>query len=161
MWMVKAIFLVFSITGLHSKNPYYGTIARYCKKHDLKVKIIYYQCLVENGTFNPKRKSHKDAYGIMQITVPNFRFFWKKQHKYKCPLTDKTIIEILKVPEYNIMVGCWYMRYLLDRYDQNYIQALSKYNMGHNNAKDNLSYANKILMYVINTIKEEDKSEEL
>src|SRR5918997_1458967 len=36
----------------------------------------------------------------------------------------------LATPEINIAYGCWYLRYLLDRYDENEVLALAAYNGG-------------------------------
>ena len=34
-------------------------------------------------------------------------------------------------PQINISYGCWYLRYLLDRYDGNKVAAIAAYNAGH------------------------------
>ena len=36
-------------------------------------------------------------------------------------------------PELNIRMGCWYLRFLLDRYDQDRPSSLAAYNAGHGN----------------------------
>ena len=41
--------------------------------------------------------------------------------------------EQLKVPQYNIRLGCWYLRFVLDRYQQDRPSALAAYNAGHGN----------------------------
>ncbi len=39
----------------------------------------------------------------------------------------------LTEPGFNIRMGCWYLRFLLDRYDQDRPSALAAYNAGHGN----------------------------
>ena len=39
----------------------------------------------------------------------------------------------LTQPAFNIRMGCWYLRFLLDRYEQDRPSALAAYNAGHGN----------------------------
>ncbi len=41
--------------------------------------------------------------------------------------------EKLTEPAFNIRMGCWYLRFLLDRYEQDRPSALAAYNAGHGN----------------------------
>lgn len=147
--MNRIIFFILSLF-LYSENPYMPAFEKHCKYYDLNKKIIFYQAVKENSKFCRYAKSHANAYGIMQVQVRTFKHVYKWEYGKKCIFENKTIMELLKIPEYNIWAGCAYMRYLLNKYKQNYIIALSHYNMGEYSKKYNWRYVNEILLNAVN-----------
>lgn len=85
-------------------------------KYDLPRKIIYRQVYYESG-FNCDAVSHRGARGYMQIMPKTF-----------AEIQDK--IKIANDAYGNIQAGCYYMRFLMDRYDNDVMLALAAYNSG-------------------------------
>lgn len=70
--------------------------------------------------------SRSGAKGYMQLMPDTALFIAKNSGGTRFELTD------LANPDINIRYGSWYLRYLLDRYEQNRIAAIAAYNAGHN-----------------------------
>lgn len=73
------------------------------------------------------RTSHAGARGLMQITPQTALFVAERSGGQSFVLSD------LSRPDINIAYGCWYLRYLLDRYRGNVTLAVAAYNAGHSN----------------------------
>ena len=73
--------------------------------------------------------SHADARGLMQITPQTAEEIEK--------LSGGTTFELedLSDPEINIRYGTFYLRHLLDIYDDDVVAALAAYNAGPGNAE--------------------------
>jgi soluble lytic murein transglycosylase len=71
--------------------------------------------------------SDAGAKGLMQILPDTARFIAFKSGGTEFEQGD------LADPQINISYGCWYLRYLLDRYDGNIVAAVAAYNAGHEN----------------------------
>jgi soluble lytic murein transglycosylase len=69
--------------------------------------------------------SKAGAKGLMQILPETATFVAKRTGGTDFEESD------LSDPQINISYGCWYLRYLLDRYDGNRIAAIAAYNAGH------------------------------
>lgn len=65
------------------------------------------------------------AKGLMQILPDTAQFIAKRTGGTQFELRD------LANPQVNISYGCWYLRYLLDRYGGNEVAAVAAYNAGH------------------------------
>lgn len=65
------------------------------------------------------------AKGLMQILPETADFVARKTGGTEFEHGD------LSDPQINIAYGCWYLRYLLDRYDDNSTAAIASYNAGH------------------------------
>ncbi|UCG85575.1 MAG: transglycosylase SLT domain-containing protein [Gemmatimonadota bacterium] len=70
------------------------------------------------SAFNPRAKSHANAYGLAQVQVPTARF-------YKSDITAEQLYE----PELNLKIGFRYLRDLLETYGDIRL-ALLAYNRG-------------------------------
>ena len=83
--------------------------------------VIYAESRFRDAT------SHAGARGLMQITPETAR--------YIANLSGGTAFEQgdLATPQVNISYGAFYLRYLLERYDQNTVLALAAYNGGEGN----------------------------
>jgi soluble lytic murein transglycosylase len=71
--------------------------------------------------------SNAGARGLMQITPATAEFIARQSGGTRFVQAD------LATPQINISYGTYYLRYLLDRYDQNEALAVAAYNAGHGN----------------------------
>jgi soluble lytic murein transglycosylase len=69
--------------------------------------------------------SDAGAKGYMQILPDTAKFIAKRSGGTQFELRD------LANPQINIAYGCWYLRYLIQRYDGNQLAAIAAYNAGH------------------------------
>jgi soluble lytic murein transglycosylase len=76
------------------------------------------------------QESHAGALGLMQITPQTARVIERLSGGSTFVTSD------LSDPEINISYGSYYLRYLLDRYDQNEVAALAAYNAGTGNVDE-------------------------
>jgi soluble lytic murein transglycosylase len=65
------------------------------------------------------------AKGLMQILPGTAQFIAKRSGGTQFEVRD------LANPQVNISYGCWYLRYLIDRYNGNEVAAVAAYNAGH------------------------------
>ena len=77
--------------------------------------------------FDQKAVSHVGAVGMMQLMPKTAE--WIAQEG-ELPYTD------LKEPRQNIMLGTWYIDYLLKKYHNNEVLALAAYNAGRGNVDE-------------------------
>jgi peptidoglycan lytic transglycosylase len=76
--------------------------------------------------FNPSTSS-AGALGLMQLLPSTAHFIAQRTGGTRFTTED------LATPDVNIAYGSWYLRYLLDRYDENVVLALAAYNGGETN----------------------------
>ena len=69
--------------------------------------------------------SDAGAKGYMQILPDTAKFIAKRSGGTQFELHD------LASPQVNIAYGCWYLRYLIQRYGGNQVAAIAAYNAGH------------------------------
>jgi soluble lytic murein transglycosylase len=81
--------------------------------------VIYGESKFRNQT------SSAGAKGLMQILPATADFVARKSGGTEFEHGD------LANPQINISYGCWYLRYLLERYDGNAVAAVAAYNAGH------------------------------
>jgi soluble lytic murein transglycosylase len=74
--------------------------------------------------------SEAGAKGYMQILPGTAKFIAKRSGGTEFELHD------LANPQINIAYGCWYLRYLIQRYDGNQLAAVAAYNAGHEHVDD-------------------------
>lgn len=104
----------------------YGDSIEECASaYDLD-KYLVMGIISTESSFDSEAQSHKDAHGLMQLKdetalwcVENLELDISKDDIHK--------------PENNILIGCAYMRYLLDLYDGNIDTAVAAYNAGLGN----------------------------
>ncbi len=97
-----------------SNNSFDPVIQQAARIHQVDFALVKAIIKAESG-FNPMAVSHAGAQGLMQIMPANFESFG---------------IANAFDPEENILAGTRYLRYLMDRYDQNLHLALAAYNAG-------------------------------
>lgn len=88
--------------------------------------------------FDDNAHSHKNAVGLMQITVETGEWA-AKEMGYSSFTKDNLYDE-----EYNIRMGCWYLRRLNDTFDKDLDLTIAAYNAGPTNVQtwlDNEKYS--------------------
>ena len=94
-------------------------------------KNLVYALIMAESNFNPNAVSSKDATGLMQLTSDTALWCAEK-------IGDENLAADLTVPEVNIRLGCYYLKYLIDRYGEE-STALAAYNAGSGNVDEWLS----------------------
>ena len=104
---------------------YKDIIVKYSEKYNLQPELVSSLILAESS-YNKNTVSRAGAVGLMQVlpTTAN-----EIQEKLNYGTYD------LKNPNDNIEFGCYYLRYLLNYYNNDLIYSLCAYNAGLNNVK--------------------------
>ena len=138
----KAIFIIslmLLISCAFAAPSIYKTVMKFI--YPVADEEIIYKCATENeldpylvlsvikaeSNFVSDALSHKDAKGLMQITDETGK--WAAE---KMGIEDFEVMD-LNTPSINVSIGCWYLRDLLDKYDNNITLALCAYNAGSTN----------------------------
>ncbi|MDD5793955.1 lytic transglycosylase domain-containing protein [Clostridium sp. HCP1S3_B4] len=106
-------------------------IEEYSKEYDIDPKFVL-SIIKAESKFNTSAKSHKDAYGLMQITDETGKWIAKQMN-----ITDYSK-EKLYDEEYNIKMGCWYINDLQKEFN-NIDLVIVAYNAGRGNVNEWLS----------------------
>lgn len=114
-------------------------------KYDLSPKLIASIINVESS-FKENSRSNKNAIGLMQIKLTTANYM--KELNNSKPITELELFS----PSTNIDLGCQYLRYLINKFD-NIDTAICAYNAGETNVRNWLksgvySLDGKTLMYV-------------
>lgn len=91
---------------------------------DLEPAYLYAVILAESS-FRPAAESRVGALGLMQVMPDTGRWI-----AGKLDLADTFTVDMLTDPALNVRFGSWYLRYLLDRYDQDKRCASAAYHAG-------------------------------
>jgi soluble lytic murein transglycosylase len=112
--------------------------------------------IAEESSFNPNAHSSADARGLMQVTPILIREWtlrkgYTEEHQAFAKEFAKRIAEahlsadqIIYDPQINVKIGCWYLHYLLNKYESQSLQiplALAAYNAGPSKAEGWLHHA--------------------
>ena len=116
-----AAYIVSSLEVTHKED-----IDFFCGEYSLDKSLVYAVIKTESG-FKKEALSPKGAVGLMQITPETAK--WCAEKIGKTELYDS-----LADPRSNIELGCFYLSYLLERYEGSETAALSAYNAGAGNA---------------------------
>ena len=104
---------------------YRGIIVEYSEKYNLSPELISSIINAESG-FDKDSVSYSGAMGLMQV-IPSTAV----EISNKLGYNEYDIFN----PRTNIEFGCFYLRYLLDYYNEDLIYSLCAYNAGLNNVK--------------------------
>jgi soluble lytic murein transglycosylase len=139
--MKKTIFVILAVilimvSFFYFETPYYllrpvfhkQIINKYAKDYKLDPILIIAIIKVESNFFR-RAKSQRGAIGLMQL-LPSTA----KELSNEIGFKDFKA-EDLENPEVNIHLGMFYVRKLLDEFDNNEILALSAYNAGVSNVE--------------------------
>lgn len=91
--------------------------------------LLIWAVMREESGFLPTAVSSSGARGLMQLLPSTAR--WIAEEKLRLPYRE----ELLFDPDYNIRLGTWYLRYLLDQFQGNTAWAVAAYNAGPGNIR--------------------------
>lgn len=91
--------------------------------------ILIWAVMREESGFLPTAVSSSGARGLMQL-LPSTAH-WIAEEKLHIPYREELLFE----PNYNIRLGTWYLRYLLDQFGGNTAWAVAAYNAGPGNIR--------------------------
>ncbi len=106
-------------------------VERLAKQHGLELQFVLAVMRIESS-LNPNAISNSGAVGLMQLMPGTARDLGLKVPAYKNikkPKIDRRIDERFD-PKKNVVAGTEYLRQMLNKYDGNYVLALSAYNAG-------------------------------
>lgn len=106
-------------------RKYDEIIDKYANKYNLEKEFVYAVINAESR-FNSEAISKKNAIGLMQIMPDTGRWLANK-----IKMEDFTE-DMLYIPQVNIELGCYYLSYLLDKFEDEKL-ALCAYNAGSTN----------------------------
>lgn len=130
IFMIAVIFAAFNIKAIgryYFPIKYSNYIYEYSKQYELDPYFIAAIIKTESN-YNPKAKSSKDAYGLMQVTSSTGTFI---AEALKIKNFNK---EKLYDPEYNINIGCWYLSSLKKEFKNTNV-VVAAYNGGRGNVR--------------------------
>lgn len=104
-------------------TPHLDVIQRCARDNQIKVTMVYAVMKAESD-FRSRVVSHKGAVGLMQITEPTGKWIASE-----LGMSEFTADELTD-PELNIRFGCWYLSYLMKRFNGNSELAIAAYNAG-------------------------------
>ncbi len=113
---------------------YESPVLLHARAYDLDPRLVLAVMRAESS-YRPDAVSSVGAMGLMQIMPDTGAWIAQKLRE------DGFRHEQLFEPELNIRYGCWYLRYLLNRYDNRLSVALAAYNAGGTNVDRWLSDA--------------------
>ena len=107
---------------------YYPVVEKYCKQYNVDPMLALSVMKVESN-FNPKAKSKKGALGLMQI-MPQTGEDVAEKYLNMDFAEDK-----LYEPDFNIMIGVYYIKILSEMFNGNTNLILASYNAGLGNVQ--------------------------
>lgn len=117
-----------SIVKVFYPLKYSTYISKYSRENNLDPYMVAAVIRTESN-FNPRAKSNKDAYGLMQITPETAEWVSNKMK-----LKDFEMSKLYE-PEYSIKMGCWYLRDLANEFNNDPKLYLAAYNGGRGNVE--------------------------
>ncbi|MCB9026074.1 MAG: transglycosylase SLT domain-containing protein [Bdellovibrionaceae bacterium] len=102
-------------------KPFYNEVFSAAQKFGISVEYIY-SIMRQESAFNPKARSHMDAFGLMQL-LPEVANKYAKTNKI-----ELTKAEDLFQPQVSIPLGAAHLRELWDKYNGRFILATASYN---------------------------------
>ncbi|MBN2374595.1 transglycosylase SLT domain-containing protein [bacterium] len=87
--------------------------------------VLVLSLIRQESLFDPFAISSSSAYGLMQI-IPSTARLIAKDLEMDAPADMRSLYD----PDLNLTMGCYYLRKVLDEFDQNMVYALAAYNAG-------------------------------
>ncbi len=106
--------------------PYRAEITAAAERYRLDSYLVAALIKVESN-FDPRACSEAGARGLMQV-MPRTGA-WAARAVGITAFSPEQLYQ----PEVNLLVGCWYLRHLLDEFEGNLVAALAAYNAGRGN----------------------------
>lgn len=105
---------------------YLQTVIDSANEYNLDPYLVFGVIKTESA-FNPDARSHQDAIGLMQITMPTGK--WIAEKMKITNFEEKDLYD----PQTNIKMGCWYLNNLKNEFNEDTILTLAAYNAGRGN----------------------------
>ena len=122
------LYRYFVIPNLLYPTKYSEYVDRYSEEYELD-KAVIYAVIKAESSFDADNRSRTGARGLMQIMPETAEWIAGK-------LGDKELDpKNLTDPETNIEMGCWYLQFLKERFDNNLPVMMAAYNAGHNKVR--------------------------
>ena len=106
---------------------HYSTIVRVHADENRIDPALLAAVIETESKFDPTAESDAGAVGLMQLTPTTAKGIAQATGGSRFRVSDLTN------PDINVRYGAWYLRHLLDRYDQDERLALAAYNAGEDN----------------------------
>lgn len=119
--LVFVFVLIQGFFALVFPIKYNSFVNEYSKTYNLNPSLVYSVILAESK-FNPNAKSNSGAMGLMQIMPKTGEFI-------ALSLNEEFFEENLYNPQINIKYGCFYLRYLMNKFEDETL-SLCAYNAG-------------------------------
>ena len=120
------VLMIFIIANFVYPIYYRNSVKQYSTEYDVDEFLIYSIIKAESG-HNKDAVSPKGATGLMQIMDSTAIDVMNR-------LKIEEDLDRLTDPDFNIRIGTYYVKYLLERYDGNFDKAIAAYNAGLSNA---------------------------
>ncbi len=120
------VLMIFIIANFVYPIYYRNSVKQYSTEYDVDEFLIYSIIKAESG-HNKDAVSPKGATGLMQIMDSTAIDVMNR-------LKIEEDLDRLTDPDFNIRIGTYYVKYLLERYDGNIDKAIAAYNAGLSNA---------------------------
>lgn len=120
---ISAAFIADFIERKKYPLNYEEYIVKYSAQNAIDPYLVAAVINVESG-FNPSTRSEKGAIGLMQIMPDTGEWLYEKMGQTG---SDPAL---LREPETNIKLGCYYLNYLSQKYDGRQRNFLAAYNAG-------------------------------
>ena len=128
--LLLVVYSKFSSGDIHRMRyplSYEAIVEKYAFDHNVD-KYLVYSIIRAESFYDKDAVSSKGACGLMQITPDTGEWIAEKLN-----LKDFSREDLFD-PEKNIMMGVWYFKYLLERFDGDVTVAIAAYNAGPTNA---------------------------
>jgi len=128
--LLLAVYFTFSSGDVYRMRyplSYEAIVEKYALSNEVD-KYLVYSIIRAESFYDKDAVSKKGACGLMQITPDTASWIAEKLEMKDFSQED------LFDPEKNIMMGVWYFKYLLDRFDGDVKVAIAAYNAGPTNA---------------------------
>ncbi len=125
---------------------YLPEIAKYAAEFELDPYLVLSVMRCESS-FRSDAVSHAGAIGLMQVMPDTGAWI-----AHKLNLDDVYTESMLYEPDYNVRFGCWFLRFLTDRFDGERRHIIAAYNAGHGSVEgwlDDPNYAQDGLLQEI------------
>jgi len=126
LWTLDAAPL--SLWSLAYPKPYGQEVEEAAQEFDLDP-LLLYAIMREESRYDPEAISHAYAQGLMQI-IPSTRDWIAEQLKIEIDPTE------IFDPGMNVHLGAWYLRHLLDYFEEDLHYAVAAYNGGPGNVNE-------------------------
>ncbi len=130
-------FFVIQVSNYVCPIKYSDAINKYSEEYNLEKNLIY-SVINAESRFNLNALSSKGAIGLMQIMPSTGEWLIEKinsELNEQDKINANNLEQVLYTPELNIRLGCYYLSYLIDRF-QSEENALCAYNAGSTNVTE-------------------------